>query len=1151
MDKINSIQKVGMKKSKRIFVFLFALVMLMQTTFVSFGSFAEEAPKKFKAYTNARTPEFIEIGEIDGGQVKNPMVAYCLNYKFAYPKVKELKDKSAEYTKLDSKDLNDLETSKKDKDLYENLRRVLYNGYPTDGAHFVEFGKVSENRMRFLTQYAIWHYTDGKSAQDFKLSGSEKEIFESLINANSENLRKVPDSFNPTLFKNDKSIKADNSANAHKPYFQNLIGSPKSDDKTYDIYAQKVWEGMTGSDKPVVEFELREKNGDKKVNIDNNPVEMTVSKDKEMSDVVVWKGLKKSPTEYKVVEKYKSDEDSKKYISSSLTGNGRKESPYTITNGKLNSSFILQINANKRWENVNGVEKPEVYLGLFRKTATKPEKLVTKEMLNYGMGKNNHPNFENPIKVDSSQNVFTKHLTTLNLLDKVDGNDPNSESYIYFMKELKKVGEEFKDFDSQGFTSKLETNNLKPNNPMFTFTNTYTGKFKINISKKKITGEDELQGADLRVLKSTGENVISWTSSNKPKEIELTEGDYKLVEDTAPAGYEKVSVFEFSVNKKGEVTLKNNVEGVNVDNSKSTLIIRDKNEKVSKNIKISKISNDQTPLKDVEIKITKINDKTNLDTDISLNPDKDIVAKFITTGTDEEISLKPGSYKLEEISTPETHEKLEKVIYFDVDENGTITFKAGEDYNNIAVADKDKLTVINKKKPEELKEISISKQNLAGEEIEGARIQIKTLDGQVAKGKLGEESDKDLSWTSGKTSQKISLKAGKYIFHEEAAPNGYKTVTDIKFTVDNGGKISDLKFFENGKETKVPTENESKVEGETKLVVKDKIEEKAVINTSIGFDGKFAQAGQELNLTKDKAGTDKTVEDKIEYKNLPSGQKYTFKADLYESPLDAKEWKSVGSTNVTVDVPESGSGETKVEFKKVTLNVGSKYTVVVKAESNNNLLEKEGKLEKHIIIHNEGKNDKTETIIVEKNVPQPQEPKKKDIVVSKVQLGDDNNVVKEVVGAKIQIFEGENTSGKKVDEWTTESGKNHEVKGLEVGKKYTLHEEVAPKGLKVVTDFVFTVDENGNVKVETTLTSGKAEFKDGKLIVTDDKEVVQPQEPKPEEPKPEPKPKNPKVEPELEREPKMKKTSIGLSSSISMVLVGMAGLVISSKKRNK
>nr|WP_231698901.1 SpaA isopeptide-forming pilin-related protein [Parvimonas parva] len=463
------------------------------------------------------------------------------------------------------------------------------------------------------------------------------------------------------------------------------------------------------------------------------------------------------------------------------------------------------------------------------------------------------------------------------------------------------------------------------------------------------------------------------------------------------------------------------------------------------------------------------------------------------------VYLSAGSYILKEIKTPDGFTTLEDTP-FTVSEDGEIKFKDNKLITSESKPDGTSVKVTNTKKdipkPEELKEISISKQNLAGEEIEGAKIQIKTLDGQVVKGKLGEESDKDLSWTSGKTSQKISLKAGTYIFHEETAPKGYTTVTDIKFTVDNDGKISDLKFFENGKETKVPTENESKVEGETKLVVKDKIEEKAVINTSIGFDGKFAKVGQELNLTKDKAGTDKTVEDKITYKNLPSGQKYTFKADLYEFPLDANEWKKVGSSNVTVDVPESGSGETKVKFETITLNGGSKYTVVVKVESNNNLLEKEGKLEKHIINHNEGKNDKAETIIVEKDIPQPEEPKKKDIVVSKVQLGDDNNEVKEVVGAKIQIFEGENKGGKKVDEWTTESGKNHEIKGLEVGKKYTLHEEVAPNGLKVVTDFVFTVDENGNVKVETILTSGKAEFKDGKLIVTDDKEVVQPEEPK-------------------------------------------------------
>ncbi|WP_415860812.1 prealbumin-like fold domain-containing protein [Streptococcus suis] len=98
-------------------------------------------------------------------------------------------------------------------------------------------------------------------------------------------------------------------------------------------------------------------------------------------------------------------------------------------------------------------------------------------------------------------------------------------------------------------------------------------------------------------------------------------------------------------------------------------------------------------------------------------------------------------------------------------------------------------------------------------------------------------------------------------------------------------------------------------------------------------------------------------------------------------------------------------------------------------------------------------------------------------------FSDDNKTVVEVVGAVIQVFEGENVSGKKVDEWTTAKGKNHIIKDLEVGKKYTFREVTAPKGLKTVTDFIFSVDENGKVTVHSVLTSGKAEFKEGKLIV--------------------------------------------------------------------
>ncbi|MGX7069955.1 Cna B-type domain-containing protein [Gemella bergeri] len=127
-------------------------------------------------------------------------------------------------------------------------------------------------------------------------------------------------------------------------------------------------------------------------------------------------------------------------------------------------------------------------------------------------------------------------------------------------------------------------------------------------------------------------------------------------------------------------------------------------------------------------------------------------------------------------------------------------------------------------------------------------------------------------------------------------------------------------------------------------------------------------------------------------------------------------------------------------------------------------------------------------------------PKKKDVEVSKISFNDDKTI-SEVVGAKIRIYEGEDGDGRIVDEWITEKGKNHTIKDLEVGKKYTFREISAPTGYKVVTDFIFSVDEKGKVTIHSTLKSGKAEYKDGKLMVTDDREVI-PTPPNPTPPAP-------------------------------------------------
>lgn len=97
----------------------------------------------------------------------------------------------------------------------------------------------------------------------------------------------------------------------------------------------------------------------------------------------------------------------------------------------------------------------------------------------------------------------------------------------------------------------------------------------------------------------------------------------------------------------------------------------------------------------------------------------------------------------------------------------------------------------------------------------------------------------------------------------------------------------------------------------------------------------------------------------------------------------------------------------------------------------------------------------------------------------------------EVEGAKIQVLDGEEI----IDEWI--SGKEaHKINGLEEGKTYILHEEVAPDGYVKATDVEFNVTTdketqheklvNKIVKVsKTDLTNGE-ELEGAELEITDE-----------------------------------------------------------------
>lgn len=70
----------------------------------------------------------------------------------------------------------------------------------------------------------------------------------------------------------------------------------------------------------------------------------------------------------------------------------------------------------------------------------------------------------------------------------------------------------------------------------------------IKISKQSVTSTKELPGAKITITDAQGNEVQSWTSTDKPQEIQgLSDGDYTLTETTAPQGYTVAESIKFTI----------------------------------------------------------------------------------------------------------------------------------------------------------------------------------------------------------------------------------------------------------------------------------------------------------------------------------------------------------------------------------------------------------------------------------------------------------------------------------------------------------------------------------------------------------------------------------------------------------------------------
>lgn len=414
--------------------------------------------------------------------IENSIVAYCFNFTFATPPYTDSNKEYPEYIKEKGSSTVFNSLAKKARitgdDLYNKLNKVLYNGYPHNASDIQ--GELTDARFRAVTQYAVWYYTDSKNLEDLKLGTDEKNVFEKLVGL-KEGAKDAPADLTFDIYRNNMRVKASTDEGAEKPDYQHLIsvtpvnnktGEEKDIELTTDVYAKKVWEGTeSGDKKPDVNFVLKNALTKEKINVTDNPKNVSTTENNE-SKIVKWENLPGRASDYIIEE----EGIPAGYALKQVSGSGKEEDPYVIINEKKSvPQHIQSIRVIKNWKDINGSDltsNKTVYFALYKKVGTNVE--LVKE----SSGKS----IENPKPFQiNSYNTPTPPL----LWDKVylptKTNPPNDgETIEYFVKEVDENNEDWKE---ENFITSEPTYKMESSNMHVTFINQKVDSEKYKLSK--------------------------------------------------------------------------------------------------------------------------------------------------------------------------------------------------------------------------------------------------------------------------------------------------------------------------------------------------------------------------------------------------------------------------------------------------------------------------------------------------------------------------------------------------------------------------------------------------------------------------------------------------------------------------------------------
>ena len=402
--------------------------------------------------------------------------------------------------------------------------------------------------------------------------------------------------------------------------------------------------------------------------------------------------------------------------------------------------------------------------------------------------------------------------------------------------------------------------------------------------------------------------------------------------------------------------------------------------------------------------------------------------------------------------------------------------------------------------------VEISKTDVTGEaELPGAKMSI-----------IDDEGNIIAEWISGENAKVIQgLSVGKtYTLKEDLAPLGYVQAKEIKFTVASTTDIQKVQMIDKVVTVGKVETNGKAVEGAVLQVVSNKTKN-VVDQWTVDAGGNHNVGGllagetyilKEINVPKGYVKADDMMftvvdDNKDQMIEMTDNQIQVIKEDEEGSLLKgarlqvinnktneivdewisgrhiidiSKEMKSLLQKGETINDMYTDEKDSSVLYR-ITPNKDAKdYTLMLQSngETEYYRIDIEGNETSHLV---SGLNQNDEYLLKEVEAPkgyataatQDLKVDNKDIVlkmvdeITKIEISKlDITTSKELPGAHLQVSDEE---GNIVDSWI--SGEEaHMIKGLYVGKTYTLTETIAPDGYQVAQSIEFTVDDTGDIQ---------------------------------------------------------------------------------------